>query len=50
MGKRSAVERLVDAWDSVTDYAPTEYDQGRVDQRHAMTMQLLEAIEEDRNN
>lgn len=45
---KSAVERLADAWNATPDYTPTPYDQGRVDQRHEMTMQLLEAIEADR--
>lgn len=41
----SAVERLAESWNSTPDYAQTEYDRGRVDQRHAMTMQLLEALD-----
>lgn len=44
----SAVERLAEAWNATPDYTPTEYDHGRVDQRHDMTMQLLEAIDADR--
>lgn len=44
----SAVEALAEAWNATPDYTATEYDQGRVDQRHDMTMQLLEAIEADR--
>jgi hypothetical protein len=39
------VERIADAWNATPDYAPTEYDHGRVDQRHDMTMQILEALE-----
>lgn len=46
--QQSAVERLAEQWNTTPDYAPTEYDRGRVDQRHEMTMQLLEAIEADR--
>ena len=45
---QSAVERLAEAWNATPDYAPTEYDRGRVEQRHDMTTQLLEAIEADR--
>ena len=45
----SAVERLATTWNATPDYAPTEYDKGRVYQRHDMTMQLLEAIEADRS-
>lgn len=44
----SAVEQLAEALNTTQDYAPSEYDQGRVDQQHDMTMQLLEAIEADR--
>lgn len=44
----SEIEKLAESWNATPDYAPTEYDQGRVDQRHEMTMQLLEAIEADR--
>lgn len=46
--EQSAVERLADQWNATPDWAPTVYDHGRVDQRHEMTMQLLEAIEADR--
>lgn len=46
--QQSAVERLADQWNATPDWAPTVYDHGRVDQRHEMTMQLLEAIEADR--
>jgi hypothetical protein len=38
------VEALADGWNDVPDYAPSAYDQGRVDQRHDMTMALLEAL------
>lgn len=47
-GAQSAVERLAEQWNQTRDWAPTPYDQGRVDQRHDMTSQLLEAIEADR--
>lgn len=47
-GAQSAVERLAEQWNQTRDWAPTPYDQGRVDQRHDMTAQLLEAIEADR--
>lgn len=40
----SAVERLAESWNATPDYAPTEYDRGRVEQRHEMTMQLLEVL------
>lgn len=46
--QQSAVERLADQWNETPDWANTDYDQGRVDQRHEMTRQLLEAIEADR--
>ena len=36
-----AVRALADQWDETPDYTPSAYDQGRVDQRHEMTMQLL---------
>lgn len=48
MAEQSAVERLADQWNQTPDHTPTTYDLGRVDQRHAMTAQLLEAIEADR--
>lgn len=40
----TAVEALADQWNSTPDYSPTDYDRGRVDQRHDMTGQLLEAL------
>lgn len=46
--RQSAVERLADQWNTTPDWAPTVYDQGRADQRHEMTRQLLEAIDADR--
>lgn len=47
--QQSAVERLAEQWNTTPDWAPTVYDHGRVDQRHEMTRQLLEAIEADRS-
>lgn len=44
----SAVERLAEQWNSTPDYLGSDYDRGRVEQRHMMTTQLLEAIAEDR--
>lgn len=38
------VRALADQWNDTPDYTPSAYDQGCVDQRHAMTMQLLEAL------
>lgn len=38
------IEALAEQWNSTPDYAPSDYDQGRVDQRHDMTGQLLEAL------
>ncbi len=38
------VRALADQWNDTPDYASSEYDQGRVDQRHVMTEQLLEAL------
>jgi hypothetical protein len=40
----TAVEALADQWNETPDYTASEYDQGRVDQRHAMTEQLLAAL------
>jgi len=48
MADQSAVERLADQWNATPDNSSTDYDCGRVDQRHDMTTQLLEAIEADR--
>lgn len=39
------IRALVDQWNDTPDYTPSEYDQGRVDQRHDMTGQLLEALD-----
>ena len=38
------VEALAEKWNSTPDYDRTEYDRGRVDQRHDMTTELLEAL------
>jgi hypothetical protein len=38
------VEALAEKWNSTPDYAPSEYDQGRVDQRHDMTGELIDAL------
>lgn len=38
------VRALADQWNDTPDYTPSTYDQGRVDQRHDMTMQLLEVL------
>ena len=38
------VRALADQWNGTPDYMPSAYDQGRVDQRHDMTQQLLEAL------
>jgi hypothetical protein len=38
------VRALAEQWNETPDYTPSVYDQGRVDQRHDMTMQLLEAL------
>lgn len=38
------VQALADQWNATPDYTASEYDQGRVDQRHEMTAQLLEAL------
>ncbi|WP_336642810.1 hypothetical protein [Microbacterium sp. MMO-113] len=46
--QQSAVERLAEQWNTTPDHTPSTYDLGRVDQRHEMTRQLLEAIEADR--
>jgi hypothetical protein len=40
------IQALADQWNETPDYTPSEYDQGRVDQRHDMTMQLLAALAE----
>jgi hypothetical protein len=41
------VRALADQWNDTPDYTPSAYDQGRVDQRHDMTTQLLEVLEGD---
>lgn len=41
------VEALAEQWNATPDYTASTYDQGRVDQRHDMTMQLLEALGDD---
>ena len=41
-----AVRELAEAWNEVPDYAPSEYDQCRVDQRHDMLAELLTALGE----
>lgn len=39
------VRALADQWNETPDYTVSDYDRGRVDQRHDMTGQLLEALE-----
>ena len=39
------VKALADAWNETPDYAPSEYDRGRVEQRHDMTAELLAVID-----
>lgn len=39
------VRAVCDQWNDTPDYTPSGYDLGRVDQRHEMTAQMLEAIE-----
>lgn len=39
------VRALADQWDETPDYTATDYDRGRVEQRHDMLTQLLEALE-----
>lgn len=41
----AAVRALADQWNETPDYTPSDYDRGRVDQRHDMLTQLLEIIE-----
>jgi hypothetical protein len=38
------VQGLADQWNETPDYTPSEYDRGRVDQRHDMLQQLLEVL------
>ena len=38
------IAALAEKWNSTPDYSPTEYDRGRVDQRHDMTAELFEAL------
>ena len=38
------VAALAERWSTTPDYAETEYDRGRVDQRHAMTSDLLAVL------
>lgn len=40
------VRALADQWNETPDYTVSEYDRGRVDQRHDMTMQLLAALDD----
>lgn len=43
----AVVERVVAlaaAWNDTPDYQPSDYDRGRVDQRHDMTIQLAEVV------
>lgn len=42
--KVKAVEALAEQWDAIPDYTASDYDQGRVDQRHMATIELLEAL------
>lgn len=41
---RKEVLALIDRWEAIPDYAESEYDQGRVDQRHALVRELLESL------
>lgn len=38
------VEALLTAWGEIPDYAPTNYDSGRVDQRHMAAEELAYAL------
>jgi hypothetical protein len=38
------VQALASRWNDIPDYTATQYDRGRVDQRHDMTMELLVAL------
>jgi len=38
------IEALADEWGRIPDFNPTQYDQGRVDQRHMAATELLEAL------
>lgn len=40
----AAVKALAEKWNGTPDYTPSEYDKGRVDQRHAMTTELFEVL------
>lgn len=42
--KVAAVEALADEWERIPDFAKTQYDQGRVDQRHMAATELYEAL------
>jgi hypothetical protein len=39
---------LADQWNETPDYAPHDYDRGRVEQRHDMTEQLLTVLTDPR--
>lgn len=38
------IRALADQWNDTPDYDPSDYDRGRVEQRHDMTGQLLAAL------
>lgn len=40
----AAAEGLAEKWNATPDYTVSEYDRGRVDQRHDMTTELLEVL------
>lgn len=44
--KDEALRDYVSALEEVPDYAPSEYDQGRVDQRHMTITELLERADQ----
>ena len=41
----AAVRALAGQWNATPDYVQSDYDKGRVDQRHDMTEQLLAVLD-----
>ena len=42
-----SVQTLARRWSDIPDHAPSDYDRGRVDQRHMMTAELLAVLPPD---
>jgi hypothetical protein len=46
IAKVHRVKALADAWSETPDYTASDYDRGRVDQRHDMTEELLAIVDD----